>query len=134
MSPLKLPQAEGETILVVDDEAHMVMLPSMVLELAGYKVISANEGVAALALYREHADEITAVLTDVVMPGMDGVNLSCALKEINPEVKIVVATGMATDAHYEQLLKLGVQTILHKPYTARELLDAMQTAIHADCG
>ena len=125
MPQKELPQGGGMTVLLVDDEASIVHITSSVLEKNSYKVLTATDGVEALALYVEHANEINLVLTDVMMPGMDGLTLIRALKEINPQLKIVASTGQATDSHEAQLRQLGVKVILRKPYNTRKLLDGL---------
>ena len=130
--PPQMPQNGKATILVVDDEITIAKTLSMVLENKGYKVLTAFDGNEALPLYREHANEIDLVLTDVMMPGMDGVALSRALKKINPQVKILASTGQASETRQDELHALGVDVILHKPYDAKNLLAALHTAIHAE--
>jgi len=107
-------------------------MTSAVLENNGYKVLAAAEGTDALALYGEHANVIKVVLTDVMMPGMDGLKLTRALKEINPLVKVIASTGQATESRQAELQALGVNVILHKPYDAKKLLKALHEAIHAE--
>ena len=121
-----------ETILVVDDEVFITETTAMVLENCGFKVLAATSGTEALALYREHSTEIDLVLTDVMMPGMDGVELSHALREINPEVKIIASTGQVTDIRQSGLRALGVNVILRKPYNAKTLLATMHDVIHEE--
>ena len=84
-----------------------------------------------MVLYKEHADKIGIVLTDIMMPGMDGVDLVRALKKINPQVKIIATTGQATDVRQAELRALDVHVILHKPYDARTLLAALHNEIRA---
>ena len=68
----ELPQGNGELILVVDDEAAIRDITKTSLESHNYKAITASDGIEAIALYVEHRDEISLVLTDMVMPSMDG--------------------------------------------------------------
>lgn len=76
LAQTKMRQGDGETILVVDDEVFITKMASIVLIKNGYKVLTAAEGSSAMALYREYAAEIKLVLTDVMMPGMDGISRS----------------------------------------------------------
>ena len=124
------PHGMGETILVVDDEAYIAKMTAMVLRKHGFKVLVAAGGDEALALYREHANAIAIVLTDIMMPGMDGVELSHALQEINPRVKIIASTGQATETRQAELRAVGVEVILRKPYNAKTLLATLHDAIH----
>ena len=126
-----IPHGNGATILVVDDEDFIARMTAMVLGKNGYKVLSAANGLAALSLYNEHASEIKLVLADVMMPEMDGVKLARALKEINPQIKIIASTGQATESRQAELRALGVNVILRKPYDAQKLLAALHNSIQA---
>ncbi|MEI8233207.1 MAG: PAS domain S-box protein [Verrucomicrobiota bacterium] len=128
LPPTEILQGNGATILVVDDEASIAATIAMALKNNGFKVFTAPEGTAALALYKKHANEIDLVFTDVIMPGMDGVALSRALKAINPQVKILASTGQASDASQSELHALGVDVILRKPYDTKKLLTAIRDA------
>jgi len=126
------PQGTGETVLVVDDEAPIRIATAAVLERNGYKVIAADEGGSAVELFKKNAGKIQLVLTDILMPVMDGVQLAKALKELDPELKIIACTGQASETHQTKLLKLGVNVILNKPYSVRELLDALHHRLHPE--
>ena len=132
LTHIQMPQGEGETILMVDDEVLFSKLMEIVLKNNGYKVLAAAAGVDALSMYVEHANEIKVVLTDVMMPGMDGVDLTRALKEINPQVKVIASTGQITETHQAEFRALGVNVILGKPYDAKKLLTTLHNAIHAE--
>ena len=128
---VEMPQGNGETILVVDDEVFVAKVTTMVLEKNGYKVLAACDGNDALNLYKQHASEIKMVLTDIMMPGMDGVHFARALKAINPRVKIIASTGQATETRQVELRSLGVHIILSKPFDAKKLLSTLHHAIRS---
>ena len=121
----------GKTILVVEDEETIARAATMVLEKSGYKVLTAANGVEGLALYEKHANEIDIVITDIMMPEMDGLQLSRSLKKINPQVNIVASTGQATGTQQAELHALGIHVILRKPYVAKQLLAALYDTIHS---
>ena len=131
VASFEVPRGEGETILVVDDEGLIAKTTAMVLKKNGYQALTAADGIEALAMYREHADEIQIVLTDVIMPGMGGVQLARALKEIDPRVKIIASTGQLSKKRQSQLQALGVKVILRKPYDAGKLLAVLHEALHS---
>jgi len=131
LTEIEIAKSHGETILVVDDEPSITTVTSLVLGHYGYKVLTADNGTTALALYQEHANEINVVLTDVMMPGMDGVSLSRALKQIDNQVTIVASTGYATESREAELRALGVNVILRKPYNAKTLVSTVSNAIYA---
>jgi PAS domain S-box-containing protein len=117
-----LPSGHGETILVVDDEASVREIARMALETFGYRVLVASEGTEAVALYAAHKDEISAVLTDMMMPLMDGPATIRALQKISPQVRIVASSGLSEGDRAAEAAELGVKTFLPKPYTAERLL------------
>lgn len=120
-----LPSGHGELILVVDDEESIREITRGTLETFGYRVVLANDGTEALAVYAEHRGEIRVVLTDMMMPFMDGPSTIRALRKLNPEVKIIAASGLAANEKVTEAASLGVQTFLPKPYTAERLLVAL---------
>ncbi len=118
----EIPRGHGELILVVDDEAAIRQITQTSLETYTYKVLTACDGIEALALYAQHKDEISVVLIDMMMPAMDGVMTIRTLRKINPQIKIVAVSGLASNEKLAQARHLGVQTFLYKPYTTKELL------------
>ncbi|HKE57953.1 MAG TPA: PAS domain S-box protein [Pyrinomonadaceae bacterium] len=120
-----LPMGHGELILVVDDEESIREITRGTLETFGYRVLIASEGTEALALYADHKNEVAVVLTDMMMPFMDGPATIRALQRMNPAVRIVAASGFGT-SHYQTDASLeGVEIFLDKPYTAEKLLKAL---------
>src|SRR5690606_25074365 len=77
----------GELVLLVDDEPNVRMVTKQILEGAGYRVISAVDGASAVKLFSERKHEVDVVLTDMMMPGMEGTAMIRALKEISPEIR-----------------------------------------------
>ena len=91
-----LPLGNGELILVVDDEESIREITRGTLETFGYKVVTASDGTEALAIYADRKNEIAVVLTDMVMPFMDGPATIRALQRMNPQVRIIAASGLGT--------------------------------------
>jgi two-component system cell cycle sensor histidine kinase/response regulator CckA len=120
-----LPLGHGELILVVDDEESIRVITQGTLETFGYQVITANDGTEALGLYADRRNEVAVVLTDMVMPFMDGPATIRALKRMNPEVRIIAASGFATGKQTADASLEGVCAFLNKPYTAERLLKAL---------
>ena len=123
------PQGHGETLLIVDDEAAILKVTSAFLIKNGYVVLTAGDGIEALTTYVKNSSEITLVVTDVMMPMMDGVNLTRALKKINPSVRVIAASGHTEISHKNDLRALGIQTFLIKPFNNYQLLEAIHNAI-----
>jgi two-component system, cell cycle sensor histidine kinase and response regulator CckA len=100
------------------------------LEQRNYRVLQANNGLEALAVIQRHGTEIDTVVTDIMMPEMDGVELIRELRKNHPSLRIVASSGLGTDkggiCREEELKALGVKKFLPKPYGADNLLAALQ--------
>lgn len=116
------PRGNGEWILVVDDEASILTITRQTLEAFGYRVLTAEDGAQALGLYARNRDKVALVLTDMMMPVMDGPAMIVELLKIEPELKIIAASGFSTNANVVQATHAGVKHFLTKPYTTHSLL------------
>jgi len=123
-----VPMGKGELVLVVDDEAAVREIARQILESYGYRVVTANDGAEAVALYAQETREIQAVITDMVMPYMDGAATARALGRINPEVKIIATSGLASD---RKATNVEIREFLAKPYTANTLLETLRRVLDA---
>jgi two-component system, cell cycle sensor histidine kinase and response regulator CckA len=81
-------------------------------------------------LYAEHKDKVSAVITDMMMPTMDGITAIRTLQKINPQVKIIASSGLKSSDKIAELDKLGVKKFLLKPYTAEELLITLHEVLN----
>lgn len=120
---------QQELILVVDDEAPIREVTKASLETYHYRVLTACDGVEAIALYAQNQHDIRLVIVDMMMPSIDGPTTIRTLKEINPQIKIIAVSGLlynypSTPADY-----LGIHSFLPKPYALRELLQAVHEAL-----
>ncbi len=120
-----LPVGHNELILIVDDEDAIRQITRGTLETFGYRVLTASDGTEAVAVYAEHRNEIAVVLTDMLMPFMDGPATIRALRKMNPEVTIIAASGLSTQTKAGVAQLDGVKAFLNKPYTAEKLLRAL---------
>lgn len=125
----ELPAGAGECVLVVDDEEMIRNLARHTLEEFGYRVLTAADGAEALAVYKTRKEEISVVITDMMMPVMDGAGLIRALAEINPNVAIISASGLLEINEENQTQFAAVKAFLPKPYTAEKLLAALARAL-----
>jgi CheY-like chemotaxis protein len=124
-----LRQESPRTVLVVDDEELIRNLAKSVLERDGYKVMVAVDGPQAVEAYRKHGSEVAAVLLDYTMPEMTGVQVFAALREMDPDVRVIFSTGYAADHDGETLLASGACGFVPKPYRPAQLLDTMRMAV-----
>ncbi|MDM9381621.1 response regulator [Chlorogloeopsis sp. ULAP01] len=122
---VELPAGNGELILVVDDEDSIRDITKTSLETYNYKAITASDGIEAIALYAEHQNEISVVLTDMLMPSMDGLTTIRTLQKINPNVKVIAVSGLASAEKVNAATDIGVKAFLSKPYTAKQLLQTI---------
>ncbi len=117
-----LRKGNDQLILVVDDEESVRTITKQTLEAFGYRVLTATDGADAVAIYGQKGQEIDLVLTDVMMPIMDGPTLIRVLKRMNPDVRIVAASGLGQNGGVAHTADFGVRHFLPKPYTAHTLL------------
>jgi PAS domain S-box-containing protein len=124
-----LPLGHGELILVVDDEEAIREITRSTLEAFGYQAITASDGTDAVAIYAEKRNQIALVLTDMLMPFMDGPATIRALRKMNPDVKIIAASGLTAGQKAGEDTLQGVAAFLSKPYTAEKLLHALANVL-----
>lgn len=128
---LKLPCGKGELILVVDDEVGICESTQTMLESCAYRVLTASNGIEAIALYSKNQQEISAVLIDMMMPSMDGLTCIRTLQAINPQVKIIVMSGLASRGVMAKAMSLGIQSFLPKPFTCEELINTLSVGLNS---
>ena len=120
----------GETLLLVDDEADLREVTARFLDGAGYRVLSAADAVEALSLLDRHHDPIAAMITDVVMPGMNGRQLARVAKQRRPDLRVVFVSGFAEALIDEAGNNLEPDSmIVAKPYTRDQLLAGVQSVL-----
>jgi PAS domain S-box-containing protein len=120
-----LPLGNSELIMVVDDEESIREITRGTLETFGYTVLTASDGTEAVGLYADRKNDIAVVLTDMMMPFMDGPATIRALQKMNPAIKIIAASGLAAGHKPGEGSLEGVKVFLSKPYTAEKLLKAL---------
>ncbi|MBK8858999.1 MAG: response regulator [Opitutaceae bacterium] len=118
-------KGHGDLILVVDDEAAIRERVGDLLEAYAYQTLRAESGNEALKLLLQYRGSMKLVLTDMMMPGMDGLDLIHALQLHDASVMVVVMSGFDTEAHRNVLTALGVKEILPKPVAPGLLLQTL---------
>lgn len=118
----KIPAGEG-LILVVDDERAMRKTAEEILTTNGYRVILAKNGMEGLKIFKDHHADIDAVLLDMAMPEMSGKESFLEMKEIDPEIKVVLTSGFRHDDRVDDLMAMGVKVFVQKPYTFDNLVE-----------
>ena len=125
------PKGERELILLVDDETEISELASTMLTDEGYRVILARDGFEALKIYQQVGKQIALVILDFFLPVMDGDAVFDELRELNPEVVVVLSSGFAEQSKLGNMLAQGLKGFIPKPYTAEKLLEQVRSTIDA---
>ncbi|UCH10134.1 MAG: response regulator [Fidelibacterota bacterium] len=130
---IDLHRGHDELILVVDDEESIRLLTKEILESFNYRVLTANNGAEALVLYSANQADIRVVMTDMLMPEMDGPATIRAIRELDPDIPIIATSGLATD---EPILadgvEMNVQASIAKPYSAPTLLQTVSRVLKGE--
>ena len=119
------------TILVVEDEQLMLRLLEKFLSQQGYQVLIASDGEEAVEVYHLHRLEIDVVLLDVGLPKLTGWDVLLKMKEDNPDVRVVIATGYLAPKMKTDMLRIAVKHFVDKPYVLDELVETIQSLIDA---
>ena len=119
-----------ETVLVVDDEPDNRELGGAILGHYGYQVLEAASGEEALERYRREGDAIDLVVLDLGMPGMGGLNCLRRLLQLNPALRVVVASGYSIDQHATEVLEVGARGFVAKPYRMADLADTVRRVLN----
>lgn len=119
------------SILVIEDDDYLREYLQELLELSGYDVLAASDGNKGLSLFRQFAPD--TVLTDLIMPGKDGIRLIMEMKKINPDVRVIAMSGRWNNESgvncIEAVEFLGADSTLRKPFSAKDLKAALMSAL-----
>lgn len=126
----RFPRGEGECILLVDDEESIRNIARHILEQYGYRVMVAENGAEAIALYAMRQSEIDLVLTDMSMPVMDGPSTINALKTLNATIPVIGSSGLSSHKGSVKATGISIDGFLTKPYTAETLLKIVHEVLH----
>ena len=124
-SIVRLPRGNGELVLVVDDEPAIGEMAGVVLRGNGYRTLVATDGQEALALFRENNGAIKVVVSDFMMPRLDGPATIREMRRIQPDIQTIIITGLGEDGRIAEAKAAGTNTVISKPFTAEQLLCAI---------
>jgi PAS domain S-box-containing protein len=130
-TPTALPSGRGEQILLVDDEIAVLEMTRETLEAFNYRVLMARDGAEAVVLYQRHKGEIRAVISDMMMPVMDGPTTIDALRKIDPGVNVIGVSGLGSESILAKSGKLSLQVFLKKPFTTEALLTNLRQLLES---
>jgi PAS domain S-box-containing protein len=123
------PRGSGELVLVVEDEATVRDITCKTLERLGYRVLAAGDGAEAVALYGRRGDEVALVITDLMMPIMDGPATIRALRRMDPDVRIIAASGLGAQRGAVRSDELDIDNFLPKPFNAETLATVVRDVL-----
>ncbi len=131
LSPEESSELPGgnEKILFVDDEAAITTASGRMLELLGYKVTLQTDSISALELFKGSLNAFDLVVTDMNMPGMTGDVLAAKIREVRPDIPVILCTGYSKRVTEQFLAEVGVQACVYKPVSAAELAHAVRIAL-----
>jgi two-component system cell cycle sensor histidine kinase/response regulator CckA len=121
-----------ETILLVEDEEMLLEIETAMLENSGYTVLAASSGAQAEDLFREHLFEINLLMTDVIMPEINGMDLAVKLQALNPNLKVIFMSGYPQDVLGNQANLEEGASFLQKPFSMEALANKVREVLDAD--
>ena len=127
-----LPAGGNETILLVDDEASILSLGIKMLNRAGYTVLTASDGRAALEKYEQRGADISLVILDLVMPEMGGKQCLEKLLEMDPKAKVIISTGYSMDEQTKEVAESGARGLVRKPFQVSQMLKTLREVLDND--
>lgn len=120
-----------ETLLIVEDEQALLAPLELLLNAKGYTVLTANDGARALEIYKEHANTIALVMTDLGLPKISGLQICREMKMIHPDQNVILATGYLEPEMRDECLKSGISNFIFKPYEISDVLKAIRKILDA---
>ena len=121
-----------DAILLVEDENNLRDLLKMVLEENGMKVLEAVDGIDALKVFAAHRDEIGIVLSDLGLPRLGGWEAFLKMREINPELKGILASGFFNEDVRTEIIRSGAREFIQKPYNSIQIVEMIRTMLDED--
>jgi len=110
-----------ETILFVDDEDMIIDVGCDILKKLGYEVLTTKSGKEAIEIYRIKQKQIDLVILDMVMPEMDGGDTYDRLRDVNPDIRVLLSSGYSINGHAEKILSRGCDGFIQKPFDIKHL-------------
>jgi DNA-binding NtrC family response regulator len=121
--------APQKCVLVIDDETAVREAVADILELQKIEVIAAPDGQSGIDLYQERIDDVSLILLDLSMPGMDGNETFRELRRINPDVCVILSSGYNQVEATQHFTGKGLAAFIQKPYKANDLIEAVKQHI-----
>ena len=123
------PDRRKELILVVDDEQFITLVAKDILTDEGYRVVTAQDGMEAMKIYKKLKDQIALVILDFNMPIMEGSEVFDEMREINPKICVVLSSGFSEHETLRPMLAKGLRGFIPKPYSHQKLLAQVRSTL-----
>jgi CheY-like chemotaxis protein len=123
------PDGHDAVILVIEDDVPLRKVTRQILARMNYKILEAETGKAAVKIAKTHKGTIDAVILDMLLPDTDGEQLYHELRDIRPDLKVILCSGYAMDKPVKELIKAGAQEFLPKPYSTKTLASTLKRVI-----
>lgn len=121
-----------ETLLIVEDESMLLELLKAVFEEEGYQVVTAKNGEEAVEVFRARGNTIALVFTDMGLPKLGGWEVFQKLRQMEPKIKVILASGFVDAAVREDMMRQGAAEVLQKPYVPHIILDRIRKVLDAE--
>ncbi|UCG99962.1 MAG: response regulator, partial [Deltaproteobacteria bacterium] len=115
-----------ETVLLIDDEDTIIDVGQEIIKALGYTVLVARSGKEAIEIYEKNKEKIDMVILDMIMPGMGGGETYDRIKEINPDIKVLLSSGYSVEGQATEILKRGCDGFMQKPFNTRQLSERIR--------
>ena len=125
---IRYSSGQDKTILLIDDEEMVINISEMMLKELGYKVLKAHNGHEGLQLFKTNKSKIDRIISDLEMPKMNGKEVLDKLREIEPQIKVMLSSGALTDTDEQNVVNEGFNGFLKKPYSMTTLFEKMSEA------
>ena len=119
-----------DTVLIVEDEENLRDLLRIMLEETGIKVLEAVDGIGAIEIFTTHKDEIGIVLTDLGLPRLGGWEAFLKMREMNPELKGILASGFFNPDVRTEIIKSGAKDFIQKPYNSEQIVAMIRNLLN----
>ncbi|HTP95002.1 MAG TPA: response regulator, partial [Burkholderiales bacterium] len=128
----ELPRGIGETVLVLDDEEALVQLNEELLAELGYEAVGFSRSDAALAQVYADPERFDLVLTDEAMPGLTGTDFALELRELRPDLPVILMSGYSNPALLQKARSAGIRAVLRKPLQAADIAAALASVLQSE--
>ncbi len=113
--------AQKSTVLITDDDEIFLTVAEAMVEISGFSVLKARDGMEALEVFKEHQEKIVCIMLDIKMPRMNGIETLQRLREMGENIQVIISTGYLSEENLEKLAPLQPAAYLKKPFSHQEL-------------